>query len=73
MRPALATVALSVALGPVLAPPAIVADAQVPELPEIGAEAWLLSDADTGITIAEHNSREARPMASVTWQSIFGP
>lgn len=66
MRPGIALVAVTFSLGPLLIPPAIVADVPVPELPEISAAAWLLYDADTGVTIAEHNAHEPRPMASVT-------
>lgn len=66
MRPGLATVILSLSIGPVFSPPSIVVDAPVPELPEITAKAWLLYDADADVVIAEHNSDEPRPMASVT-------
>ncbi len=66
MRSGVAAVVLSLSLGPALTPPAIVADVPAPEFPEITAKAWLLYDADSGVTIAEHNAHEARPMASVT-------
>ena len=66
MRPGIAAAVLSFSLGPTFTPPTIVADIPPPEFPEITAAAWLLFDADTGVTIAEHNAHEARPMASVT-------
>jgi D-alanyl-D-alanine carboxypeptidase (penicillin-binding protein 5/6) len=66
MRSGLAAAALSLTLGPGLVPPSIVADVPVPELPEISAKAWLLYDADAGVTVAEFNAHEPRPMASVT-------
>ena len=40
MRPGIALVAVTFSLGPLLIPPAIVADVPVPELPEISAAAW---------------------------------
>ena len=66
MRAGIAAAALSLSLGPLLTPPSIVAAVAAPEFPEISAKAWLLYDADAGVTIAEHNSHEPRPMASVT-------
>ena len=66
MRPSAAAVVLSLSLGPALTPPAIVADVAIRPFPEISADAWLLYDADSGVTIAEHNAHEPRPMASVT-------
>ena len=69
MRPGVAVLAISFALGPGFTPPSIVADQappELPELPELTAKSWLLYDADSGITLASHNAEEARPMASVT-------
>ena len=66
MRPGVAVLAFSLALGPGFTPPSIVADLAPLELPELTAKSWLLYDADTGVTLASHNADEARPMASVT-------
>ncbi len=37
-----------------------------PEYPDPGAEAWIVVDVGSGVTIAEHNADDERPMASVT-------
>jgi D-alanyl-D-alanine carboxypeptidase len=66
MRPGFAALAFSLALGPAFTPPSVVADLAPPELPELTAKAWLLYDADTGVTLASHNADDPRPMASVT-------
>ena len=34
--------------------------------PQITADSWILYDVDAGAVLAEHNSRQRRPMASVT-------
>lgn len=38
----------------------------VPDVPELEAEAWVLIDAATGVTLLEHNADEELAMASVT-------
>ena len=35
-------------------------------VPEVSAQAWILTEAATGQVICEHNAREKRPMASTT-------
>ena len=66
MRARATSVALVFALGPAFFPPGIVTSVSAPELPELTARAWILYDADVGVTLASHNADEQRPMASVT-------
>ncbi len=40
--------------------------AEIPEVPELTAAAWVLYDADAGVVLTEHEADVERPMASVT-------